>query len=216
MSLKPYRTLKALGQEEFVVNKSRFIGIAQPVDQEEQALDMLARIRAEHRGASHHCFAYVIGENAGIMRYSDDGEPSGTAGQPMMEVLKQRELVNCCVVVVRYFGGVLLGAGGLVRAYSKGCVAGVDAAGMVMMTPSLRLTAKIPYPVWDRVQHRMEHLPLLSGDRQFTHLVTADYLVRTTDASAVEAALMEAADGQLELVASQELFHPWPEAADRA
>ncbi len=208
---KPYRTLKGSGIDEFIINKSRFIGIASPVQDEQEALDMLARVRAEYRGATHHCFAYVIGANAGIMRYSDDGEPSGTAGLPMMEVLKHRQVVNCCVVVVRYYGGIQLGAGGLVRAYTKGCAMGLDAAGVVTMAPSLRVSITVPYPQWDRVQHIMQSLPILSEDSAFTHLVTTTYLVRAEDAEQVHSQLLEATDGQVDALNSEELFYPWPD-----
>ena len=107
--MNSYKTIKQPAREEYVINKSRFIGHACPCQTEEQALAFLKRIREEYRDATHNCYAYVIGENAGIMRYSDDGEPGGTAGLPMMEVLKTRGVVNLCVVVTRYFGGILLG-----------------------------------------------------------------------------------------------------------
>ena len=142
-----YKTLASSAQDEFTVQKSRFIGYAAPVDTQEAALDFIRQIKEKHRDASHHCYAYVIGRNAGVMRYQDDGEPSGTAGQPIMEVLKQQGLVNCCCVVVRYFGGILLGAGGLTRAYSKGCSIAVAAAGTAMMEESLRIALSIPYPL---------------------------------------------------------------------
>lgn len=213
---RPYRTLGASGTDEFIVQKSRFIGIAVPVDEEAQALDVIAHARAAHRGANHHCFAYVIGANAGVMRYSDDGEPSGTAGLPMMEVLKQRQLVNCCVVVVRYFGGIHLGAGGLVRAYTKGCVIGLDAAGAVTMAPSQRVQMRVPYPQWDKVQHTMKALPVLSETSEYAEAVTTSYLVRTEQAHDVLQQLQEATDGQLEWLSTEELFYPWQEAPGSA
>ena len=116
-AMNPYRTLRQSASDEFVINKSRFIGYAAPCETEAEALAFLQSIRTKHKDATHNCYAYIIGQNAGIMRYSDDGEPGGTAGLPMMEVLKHQGVVNCCCVVTRYFGGVLLGAGGLVRAY---------------------------------------------------------------------------------------------------
>ena len=125
-----YKTLKRAASDEFIVNKSRFIGYASPCQTEEEALAFLKSIREKHRDATHNCYAYVIGENAGVMRYSDDGEPGGPAGLPMMEVLKARGVVNCCVVVTRYFGGVKLGTGGLVRAYSGSVAHAVEAAGL--------------------------------------------------------------------------------------
>ena len=124
-----YKTLRAENSAEFVINKSRFIGYGCPCETEEEALAFLARIRQKHKDATHNCYAYIIGLNSGIMRYSDDGEPGGTAGMPIIEVMKARGVVNCAVVVTRYFGGILLGAGGLVRAYAQGSKAALDAAG---------------------------------------------------------------------------------------
>ena len=123
--IQSYITVAGRSAEELVINKSRFIGYAAPCDSEEQALSFLREIRDQHRSATHHCYAYIIGENASVMRYSDNGEPAGTAGMPIMDVLRTRSIVNCCIVVVRYFGGVLLGTGGLVRAYTRSAQAAV-------------------------------------------------------------------------------------------
>ena len=111
MSIAPYKTLMKRASDSFIVNKSRFIGHGAPVESEEEALGFLAEMRREYQDASHNCYAYIIGTNMGIMRYNDDGEPGGTAGMPIIEVLKARGVTNCCVVVTRYFGGVLLGDG---------------------------------------------------------------------------------------------------------
>ena len=128
----PFKTLRLAASDEFIIHKSRFIGYASPAQTEEEALAFLQSIRMKHKDATHNCYAYVIGRNAGVMRYSDDGEPGGTAGLPMMEVLKAQGVVNCCVVVTRYFGGVLLGAGGLVRAYTQGCAAALKAGAVFL------------------------------------------------------------------------------------
>ncbi|MFQ9448390.1 MAG: IMPACT family protein [Christensenellales bacterium] len=128
-----YKTLREENSAEFIINKSRFIGYGCPCETEEEALAFLARIRQKHKDATHNCYAYIIGLNSGIMRYSDDGEPGGTAGMPIIEVMKARGVVNCAVVVTRYFGGILLGAGGLVRAYAQGSKTALDAAGVVVM-----------------------------------------------------------------------------------
>ena len=129
-----YKTLREENSAEFIINKSRFIGYGCPCETEEEALAFLARIRQKHKDATHNCYAYIIGLNSGIMRYSDDGEPGGTAGMPIIEVMKARGVVNCAVVVTRYFGGILLGAGGLVRAYSTAARMAVEAAGIVTYT----------------------------------------------------------------------------------
>ena len=140
-----YRTLAAKGEAELVIQRSRFIGRSFPVESEAAALAILADIRKAHWDASHNCFAYRIGPDGGCARYSDDGEPGGTAGLPMMEVLKSRGLTDLLVVVTRYFGGILLGAGGLVRAYSRSAAAAIQAAGEVEVLPALRYHMAIPY-----------------------------------------------------------------------
>ncbi|MBQ6961602.1 MAG: YigZ family protein [Clostridia bacterium] len=206
-----YKTLKQSAHDEFIVNKSRFIGYAAPCQSEEEALAFLKTIREKHRDATHNCYAYVIGENAGVMRYSDDGEPGGTAGLPMMEVLKSRGVVNCCAVVTRYFGGVLLGAGGLVRAYTKGCAIALDAAQVVVMQLSQKLLLDVPYPLWDRVSHTMKSLPVLIEETRFGASVEATVLVRVKDLEDVTQKLTALTDAKAEWLALDELHYPWPE-----
>lgn len=145
MSMGAYRTVKAPGEAELIIQKSRFIGRCFPVEHEEAALAILAELRKKHWDASHNCFAYRIGERGDCARYSDDGEPGGTAGLPMMEVLKSRGLTDTLAVVTRYFGGVLLGAGGLVRAYGKAAAEAVRAAGEIEVLPALRYGLTLDY-----------------------------------------------------------------------
>ncbi|MBR4360121.1 MAG: YigZ family protein [Clostridia bacterium] len=206
-----YKTLGQSAHDEFTVNKSRFIGYASPCRTEEEALAFLRQIRDRHKDATHNCYAYVIGENAGIMRYSDDGEPGGTAGLPMMEVLKARGVVNCCVVVTRYFGGVLLGAGGLVRAYTKGCAIALDAAQVVRMQLSQRILLDVPYPLWDRVSHAMKSMPVLVEDTRFGASVEATVLVRVRDLEAATQKLTALTDAKAEWLVLDELHYPWPD-----
>lgn len=124
-----YRTLKKEASDEFVEKKSRFIGYAKPVKTQQEALEFIETIRKKHWDATHNVYAYVLRENM-TKRFSDDGEPQGTAGIPVIDVLNKEDLTDCVVVVTRYFGGTLLGAGGLVRAYSHGAKIAVDAAGI--------------------------------------------------------------------------------------
>ena len=151
MALKPYRTLLKAASDEFIVNKSRFIGYGQPCETEEEALAFLSDIRARHKDASHNCYAYIIGPNMGVMRYSDDGEPGGTAGMPIIEVLKARSVTNCAVVVTRYFGGVLLGTGGLVRAYTQATQAGIEAAELVVVSRCVDIEVRAAYGKYDQL-----------------------------------------------------------------
>ena len=207
--MKPYKTVRQAASDEFIINKSRFIGYASPAETEEEALAFLQNIRQKHKDANHNCYAYVIGLNAGIMRYNDDGEPGGTAGLPIMEVLKARGVVNVCVVVTRYFGGILLGAGGLVRAYTQGCVTALKAAEVVTMEPSVRYLCEVAYPQWDRVHHALRSLPVQLLSSEFTTAVTFTLLMRESDASTVLDELTRMTDGRLEALLEDELFFPW-------
>lgn len=142
--MKPYKSVKQCSEAEYTVNRSRFIGRCFPVDSEEAALCLLGDIRKKHWDATHNCFAYRIGENAAA-RFSDDGEPGGTAGKPIMDILTGRGLTNVLCVVTRYFGGILLGAGGLVRAYSKSAADAVTKAGIVSYLPGTILDIPMDY-----------------------------------------------------------------------
>ncbi|MBR0464937.1 MAG: YigZ family protein [Clostridia bacterium] len=211
MGLKSYKTLLKRGDDEFIVNKSVFIGHGTPVHSEEEATAFIAKMRKAYADASHNCYAYIIGPNMGIMRYSDDGEPGGTAGMPIIEVMKNRAVTDACVVVTRYFGGVLLGAGGLVRAYTRGAVCAIDAAGVGTMYPTVRYMAEIPYPMLNRLDHYLKRAPIIEEERTFADTVTLTFLIRTTDEEQLLSDLTQLSDGQLEPLRFDELFWPWPE-----
>lgn len=207
--MKAYQTLLNDASQEYVIQKSRFIGRAAPVQTADAALAFLDSVRQEHRAANHHCYAYIIGQNAGIMRYSDDGEPSGTAGMPMLEVLRARNVVDCAVVVTRYFGGILLGAGGLVRAYSHTCALALDAATVCSMVPSQRWLFEVAYPMWDRVAYVLSNLPVRIENTEFTATVNFRLLCRESDAASVIAELVRVTDGRLESLMTEELYAAW-------
>ena len=209
--MKPYKTLVSRADAEFIINKSRFIGHGKPVETEEEALAFLAEMRETYKDATHNCYAYIVGANMGVMRYSDDGEPGGTAGMPIIEVLKARGITNCCVVVTRYFGGVLLGAGGLVRAYSRGAAEAVNACGVGVMHPTLRVLVDVPYPLLSKVEFFLKTAPVIVEDKAFAEQVTLTLLVRETDAATLEASLVDLSEGTLEPVRFDEFYHPWPE-----
>lgn len=207
-----YKTLRTLGEEAFIIQKSRFIGCASPVADEAGALAFLSQIRAQYKDASHHCYAYIIGQNAGVMRYSDDGEPGGTAGMPILGVMRARGVVDCAVVVVRYFGGILLGAGGLTRAYSQGAVVALSAAHVVEMHRSQRYLAEIAYPLWDRVSYALRDAACIVEEQEFTDRVTITLLVRQADAPALLTLLAQVTDGRAETLLLEELYVGWDEA----
>lgn len=208
-----YLTLGKAAEARFVVNKSLFIGHAAPCGTEQEAMAMLDRIRDQYRDASHNCFAYIIGENEGIMRYSDDGEPGGTAGLPIISLMRAEKLVNCCVVVTRYFGGVLLGTGGLVRAYTQGCRVAIDAAEIVRMEMTCHILCEVPYPRWDRMQYVLERLPVRVRDIAYTSCVSFTLLVRRKDQDSVLEAMMNASQRELDYLPDRECFEAW-EAAE--
>ena len=126
-----YITIREYGEDSFIEKKSEFIGYAKRVENEEEAKAFVAEIKNKHKQARHNCWAYVIGENMGIQRYSDDGEPQGTVGIPILEVMKKSDITDCAVVVTRYFGGILLGTGGLVRAYAGATKLALEEADLI-------------------------------------------------------------------------------------
>lgn len=213
MALKPYRTLIADAQSEFIVNKSRFIGHGRPCETEEAALAFLAEMRAQYKDATHNCYAYIIGANMGVMRYSDDGEPGGTAGMPIIEVMKARGVTNAAVVVTRYFGGVLLGAGGLVRAYSQGAAAAINACGVGVMHPTARYLMQISYPMLSRVDFFLKDAPVIVEDKAFTDVVTYTFVVRCRDEEALLNKLVDLTEGAAEPLRCEEVYLAWPEEA---
>ena len=144
--LKPYKTVEETGGSEIVISKSRFLGYCHPVKSEEEATTLLAAIRKKHWDARHVCYAFrIVDGQSGISRSSDDGEPSGTAGVPILNVLLQNEVENVLCAVVRYFGGVLLGAGGLVRAYGKSASQALQNAGIRDMCVCQTIEVKASY-----------------------------------------------------------------------
>ncbi len=204
-----YITVKQKNADEFVVSRSRFIGYACPCSTEEEALSFLQNVRDMHRGATHHCYAYIIGLNSGIMRYSDDGEPGGTAGLPIMDVMRSHNIVNCCVVVVRYFGGTLLGTGGLVRAYTQGCKAALNAAKIVRMERTTHYLCDIPYSCWDQVLHAAENLPVHILNQEFSATVSFTLAVRASDADHVLDEMNRITARKIEIIPADESFEPW-------
>jgi len=148
-----YFTIKDEASAEFEERKSVFIGYAKRVKTEEEAKEFVAKIKTMHKQATHNCSAYIVGENKGIQRYSDDGEPQGTAGIPILEVIKKNDLTDIAIVVTRYFGGILLGAGGLVRAYSKGASEAIKVGGIVEKVKGLEIKAKLDYDLLGKIQY---------------------------------------------------------------
>lgn len=147
-----YKSIASDSRSEIIINRSRFISRAAPVESEEQALSVLASERSRYPDATHHCYAYVLGYNALLTRHSDDGEPSGTAGLPILDVIKNKGLTNTIVVVTRYFGGVLLGTGGLVRAYSQSAIEAIGQSGIIQYTLCAIYGFEVDYPTYSKIE----------------------------------------------------------------
>jgi len=169
---RSFRTLRGPGSAELEIKRSRFLGIAQPARDEATVHALLASVRATHPDANHHCFAYRIGQEGGIARFSDDGEPGGTAGRPMMEVLLREELVDVAVVVTRYFGGVLLGSGGLVRAYGQAASEALRAAGFSAMRPNTEMEVRVEYSQFGALEQCLLQAGLAATAAVYTEHVT--------------------------------------------
>lgn len=171
--LSTYYTIKQDGQFEIVIKKSRFICTLKRIDSEDHAKEIIQAIKKEHWKATHNCVAYVLGDNQEIQRSNDDGEPSGTAGVPMLEVLKVKELHNVLAVVTRYFGGTELGAGGLIRAYSNSVSETLEQIGMVKGVLQQEMQVTIEYPLHGKITHFLETNPEYTlKDTLFTENVT--------------------------------------------
>lgn len=156
--MSSYKTLHKFASDEYIVEKSTFIGYAKPINTEEEAINFVNEIKKKHKDATHNVWAYTVGENMNIQRYSDDGEPQGTAGIPTLEVIKKEDLRDVVVVVTRYFGGIKLGAGGLVRAYTKGAKIGIEAGIVIEKVKYTEVRIKIEYTQLGKIQNEIMNL----------------------------------------------------------
>ena len=190
-----YITVAAPGQEEFTEKRSRFIGSCRPVQTEEEALAFIQEIRAKHWDATHNVYAYILRES-GIMRYSDDGEPQGTAGLPVLDSLRKPGIPNAAVVVTRYFGGILLGGGGLVRSYSHGASIAVRAAGVREMRECLLLSLRCEYTFYGRLASLVPEHGGVVDDTVYDDAVNLTFHMEPERLPAFEKALADATNGR--------------------
>lgn len=193
-----YRTVSQSACVELVEKRSRFIGYVQPVSCEEDALAFLDEIRQRHWDAKHNVYAYRL-RDGGRSRYSDDGEPQGTAGMPVLEVLSKQEITDCIVVVTRYFGGILLGTGGLVRAYSQSAAMALDAAGIVTMRPCTICHLACDYPLYGRLAAMVPEWGGLIDGTVFEDRVQMEFRLPDDAVAAFERALADATGGSVGL-----------------
>ena len=196
-------------QSEFVEKRSRFIGHIWPVESEEQARACIESVRKTHYDARHNCWCYLLREG-NILRYSDDGEPQGTAGQPMLHVFQQEEVYNVCCVVTRYFGGILLGTGGLVRAYGGTAKLALDAAGVSRMRRWAFVGVPCTYPLYARMKLLVEQAGGVIEDTEYGADILLTVAIPAERRDALREAVTELSAGKLEPVLLEERFCPGP------
>lgn len=192
-----YITIKDLGEDRFEEKKSEFIGYAKRVDNEEDAKAFVNEIKSMHKQATHNCWAYVVGEHMNIQRYSDDGEPQGTAGIPILEVMKKSNVTDCAIVVTRYFGGVLLGTGGLNRAYTKGASVAIKSAGIVEKVVGVKLSFEIEYDLFGKIQYICGQNSWHIEDTEYTDKVIVHILAEKTMSETIESEIVESTNGKV-------------------
>lgn len=201
-----YKTVKRQNSAEIVIKKSRFIGHVKPVEREEEAVQFIDRIKKEHWNATHNCSAYVAGERDEFQKQSDDGEPGGTAGKPILEVIKNQQLKNIVIVVTRYFGGIMLGAGGLIRAYTDGAAAAIAAGEPVYRVLHREVRVEIDYTWLGKVENELRHRRIELDDSTFADKVTLRCLPLAGEAESFQEWMVDLTQGQGHIVTGEERY----------
>ena len=196
--MKEYKTVEKEGVDEFVEKKSRFIGHVKPVKTQQEATEFINSLKSKYWDATHNVYAYVLREN-NIFRSSDDGEPSGTAGVPVLDVLLKEQLVDVCVVVTRYFGGTLLGAGGLVRAYSHGSKIAVESGGIITMAPCKIMTVSVNYSFYDRMNILLADSGANVIESNFSDVVNIKFSIKADNKDVLADKLTQQSNGKYSL-----------------
>ena len=204
---KSYKILYQAGEGEIVEKKSRFIATIRPVDSEEEALSFIADMRKKYWDATHNCTAFVIGENHEQMRCNDDGEPSQTAGRPMLDVLLGEDVHNCCAVVTRYFGGTLLGTGGLVRAYSAAVKEGLRNCQILEKQLARKLTVETDYTGLGKIQYILGEEKISTLDSQYADKVSLTLLVPVDQLDPLMEKLTEGTNGRCVMEPGEQVWY---------
>ena len=204
--MEDYKTIKQAGSYQLTIKKSDFIGHVARAQTEEEAQDFIQAIKKEHAKATHNCAAYQIGDHNQVQRAFDDGEPQGTAGVPMLEVLKQENLKNIVVVVTRYFGGIKLGAGGLIRSYSQCTSETIQTVGLVIRQVQQELALTIPYELTGPIEYWLQESPYEVLDTTYLENVTYDIGVPIKQLAAVKERLTNLTSGQGQITEKAQVY----------
>jgi uncharacterized YigZ family protein len=202
-----YRVLYEGAVGEISEKKSRFIATVRPVKSEVEAMAFIEELRKKYWDASHNCYAWIIGKNGEEKRASDDGEPSQTAGKPMLEVLEREKIVNVCVVVTRYFGGTLLGTGGLVRAYSGAVKEGLEACTILTVEPAKKISISTDYNGIGKIQYILLQQEMKILESEYTDRVALIVLVPDEKFINLEAEITEVTSGKAEMIELEEVYY---------
>lgn len=197
--MNSFKTVHSFGSDEIIVNKSKFIGYASPINSEDEAIDFINQIKKKHADATHNVYAYVYGDNSNIQRFSDDGEPSGTAGMPVLNLIKLEDLKNTAVVVTRYFGGILLGAGGLARAYSKAAKIGIDSAIIVDKILYCDVIVEIDYTLLGKLENELSKNNYLIKNKLFNEKVNLNILCVEEDVEKLKSLILNASSAKCKI-----------------
>ena len=200
-----YSTVNGVARAEFTEKKSEFIGYIAHAAEEEEAAAIINKIRAENRKATHNVYAYILRSGC-TSRYSDDGEPQGTAGVPVLEVLKKEGLTDICCVVTRYFGGILLGGGGLVRAYSHAAKIAVDASQRMIMCEAERICIKTDYNLYGKISYILPEFEVKIINENFSENVSLDIIVKIASADMLCKKITDVTNGKAEIVIVNKTF----------
>lgn len=200
-----YSTVRDFAEASFIEKKSEFIGYISPVATNEEAVEFIEKIRSMHRKATHNVYAYILREG-NITRYSDDGEPQGTAGVPVLDVLRKEGLTDVCCVVTRYFGGILLGGGGLVRAYSHSAKIAVDAAERMIMCSCYPIKITVDYDLYGKINNILPDFEIKLADTEFGSDVTLSVLAKKDFADKFRDKIIDITNGRAKIVQSDETF----------
>lgn len=206
-----FRSIDGNAEAELVIEKSRFLSYARHVSSEEEAREFLAEIKEAHRDATHCCYGFVADRTGALQRFSDDGEPQGTAGMPILDVVKNKGLFETAVAVVRYFGGIKLGAGGLVRAYSAAAAKALDRVRICLWQKCVEVTVNVDYPQIDGAMKFFASHDCEEKECEYLERVRYTLLVKRTEAESFRAELVDYLAGKVEITFGAEYFYPFPE-----
>lgn len=204
--IEKYYTINDQGSSELIIQKSRFIGYANRVETEKDAQDFIQNIKKKHYDATHNCSAYLIGDHDEIQKANDDGEPGGTAGVPILEVIKKRELKYTAIVITRYFGGIKLGAGGLIRAYSSAASQVVDETGIIERKLTQEFSIEVDYTFLGKIQNELKETDYILHSTNFEEQVTLNILVDIGEEEIFKNWIINITSNQLKIFEKEKLY----------